>query len=68
MKQHYTGVKPIDKQLTILTSFFYTAIDGNRADVSLVGLDLGGSVIAAWMLVTAEGLRAGNSGKYAITG
>jgi len=64
MKQSYTGIGAVDKELTILVSFFYTAIDGNRADVSLSFLDLGGQVLAAWVLITIEGLRSGNSGKW----
>ncbi|KAL2422020.1 hypothetical protein ABEF95_006494 [Exophiala dermatitidis] len=67
MKQTYTGVKVVDKQLTTLVSFFYTAIDGNRADVSLAFLYLGGQVLAAWILITIEGLRAGNQTKFWLT-
>jgi hypothetical protein len=67
MKQTYTGIGPVDKQLTTLVSFFYTAIDGNRADVSLSFLDLGGQVLSAWTLITIEGLRAGNQGKFLLT-
>jgi hypothetical protein len=63
MKQSYTGIGPVDKQLTILVSFFYTAIDGNRADVSLSFAYLGGQVLASWVLIMIEGLRAGNSKK-----
>ncbi|KAK4943508.1 hypothetical protein LTR10_016999 [Elasticomyces elasticus] len=67
MKQTYTGIGPVDKQLTILVSFFYTAIDGNRADVSLSFLYLGGQVLAAWVLVIIESLRVGNQGKFILT-
>lgn len=67
MKQTYTGIGPVDRQLTVLVSFFYTAIDGNRADVSLSFLDLGGQVLAAWMLITIESLRAGNGSKFLLT-
>jgi hypothetical protein len=67
MKQTYTGIRPVDKQLTVLVSFFYTAIDGNRADVSLSFLYLGGQVLAAWTLITIESLRVGNRGKFFLT-
>ncbi len=67
MKQTYTGIPPVDNQLTILVSFFYTAIDGNRGDVSLAFLGLGGAVLAAWSLVTIESYRSGNQGKWLIT-
>ncbi|RMZ92026.1 hypothetical protein DV736_g768, partial [Chaetothyriales sp. CBS 134916] len=67
MRQIYTGIKPIDNQLTVLVSFFYTAIDGNRGDVSLSFFGLGGQVLASWVLITVEGLRAGNDGKWFLT-
>ena len=67
MKQTYTGIGVVDKQLTVLVSFFYTAIDGNRADVSLSFLYLGGQVLAAWVLITVEGLRRGNGAKFLLT-
>ena len=67
MKQTYTGIGAVDKQLTVLVSFFYTAIDGNRADVSLSFLYLGGQVLSSWVLIMIEGLRHGNSGKFLLT-
>ncbi|KAJ9605362.1 hypothetical protein H2200_010019 [Cladophialophora chaetospira] len=67
MKQTYTGIGVVDKQLTVLVSFFYTAIDGNRADVSLSFLYLGGQVLASWVLITIEGFRNGNRGKFILT-
>ncbi len=67
MKQTYTGIGVVDKQLTTLVSFFYTAIDGNRADVSLSFLYLGGQVLSSWVLIMIEGLRNGNRGKFILT-
>jgi hypothetical protein len=67
MKQTYTGIGPVDRELTTLVSFFYTAIYGNRGDVSLSFLGLGGHVLAAWALVTVESYRNGNQGKWLIT-
>jgi hypothetical protein len=67
MKQTYTGIGAVDKQLTTLVSFFYTAIDGNRADVSLSFLYLGGQVLASWVLIMIEGFRNGNRGKFYLT-
>ena len=67
MKQTYTGIGVVDKQLTTLVSFFYTAIDGNRADVSLSFLYLGGQVLASWVLIMVEGIRNGNRGKFILT-
>jgi hypothetical protein len=68
MKQTYTGIEPVDNQLTILVSFFYTAIDGNRGDVSISFLGLGGAVLAAWTLITIESYRSGNKDKKILTG
>lgn len=67
MKQTYTGIKPLDKQLTTLVGFFYTAIDGNRFDISLNFLNLGSQVLAAWILITTESYRAGNNGSLILT-
>lgn len=67
MKQVYTGIGPVDKQLTTLVGFFYTATDGNRIDISLNFLNLGSQVLAAWILITTESYRAGNSGIWLLT-
>ena len=67
MRQTYTGIGPVDNQLTILVSFFYTAIDGNRGDVSLSFFGLGGHVLASWVLITIESLRSGNKSKWFLT-
>jgi hypothetical protein len=67
MKQTYTGIKPIDNQLTVLVSFFYTAIDGNRGDLSLSFFGLGGHVLASWVLITIESQRSGNQSKWFLT-
>lgn len=67
MKQRYTGIKPVDKQLTTLVGFFYTAVDGNRFDIALSFLNLGSQVLAAWVLITAESYRVGNKNSFIIT-
>jgi len=67
MKQKFTGIAFLDKQLTTLVGFFYTAVDGNRIDISLSFLNLGSQVLAAWILITTESYRAGNKGSFIIT-
>lgn len=67
IKQKYTGVGFVDKQLTTLVGFFYTAIDGNRIDITLSFLNLGSQVLAAWVLITTESYRAGNKGNFLVT-
>ena len=66
MKQHYTGVAVLDKQLTTLVGFFYTAIDGNRIDITLSFLNLGSQVLAAWILITTESYRTGNKSSFVL--
>lgn len=60
MQQEYVGIPVVDKQLTTLVGFFYTAIDGNRLDESLTFFNLGSQVLAAWVLVSIESHRVGN--------
>lgn len=67
MKQTYTGLARVDRQLTTLVGFFYTAVDGNRLDISLTFLNLGSQVLAAWMLITTESYRVGNRNSFVIT-
>ena len=67
MTQRYTGFPVIDERLTILVGFFYTAIDGNRIDISLNFLNLGSQVLASWILITTESYRSGNKGNLGVT-
>ncbi|RVX70362.1 hypothetical protein B0A52_05861 [Exophiala mesophila] len=67
MKQTYTGIRPVDNQLTVLVSFFYTAIDGNRADISLSFLALGSQVLGLWVLIMVESLRNAHHGMFFLT-
>lgn len=67
MKQSYTGFSIVDRQLTTLVGFFYTAIDGHRIDISLNFFNLGSQVLAAWILITTESYRAGNKGIQILT-
>jgi hypothetical protein len=58
----YTGIGPIDRQLTTLVTFFSPVLhSGNGALVlfSIFGL---GQFSAAWLLMMLEGLRQGNKG------
>ncbi|KAF7504493.1 hypothetical protein GJ744_002173 [Endocarpon pusillum] len=66
-RHRYTGVGVLDKQIKIMTGFFWPALDGSRADVSLVFLEITTQVIATWILLTIESLRVGNKGKWYIT-
>ena len=59
----FTGVKAIDNQLMVLTTFFAPVADGHTAAIkgfSIFGL---GQFGAIWALLVMESLRKGNSGK-----
>lgn len=61
----YTGVKPVDHLLTILTTFFYPALDGQNATLLLHSVGFSGTFGAAWTLVVLESWRKGNAGTIA---
>ena len=66
-RHHYSGVRVLDNQITTMTGLFWPALDGSRADVSLVFLEIATQAMATWILVTIESLRVGNKGKWYIT-
>ena len=61
----YTGIEPIDRVLTLLTAFFYPALDGQSATLLLHSIGFSGTFGAAWTLVVLESWRKGNSGTVA---
>ncbi|KAJ5729223.1 uncharacterized protein N7483_003731 [Penicillium malachiteum] len=61
----YTGVEPIDKLLTLLTVFFYPAMDGQDSTLLLHSIGFSGTFAAAWTLIVLESWRKGNSGTVA---
>lgn len=61
----YTGVEPIDRLLTVLTTFFYPVLDGQNATLLLHGVGFSGTFGAAWTLVVLESWRKGNAGTVA---
>jgi hypothetical protein len=67
MRRRYTGIGPLDNQIMTMIGFFMPALDGKRADISLVALEISGQAIAAWVLLVVESLRAGNKGQWVIT-
>ena len=60
LKQIYTGVGFVDKQLTILTLFFWEIVDGSLPVASLQAFQFAGQIGAAWGLIMIEGTRRGN--------
>ncbi|KAJ5342383.1 hypothetical protein N7541_011507 [Penicillium brevicompactum] len=61
----YTGVEPIDHLLTLLTTFFYPTLDGQRPGLLLHSIGFSGTFGAAWTLVVLESWRKGNAGTVA---
>lgn len=61
----YTGVEPIDRLLTQLTTFFYPALDGQSPTLLLHSIGFAGTFGAAWTLVVLESWRRGNAGTVA---
>ena len=60
----FTGVAPIDRQLTTLVAFFVIMVDGARAwDVTLADGYFMAQFCAGWSVIALEGYRAGNRGK-----
>jgi len=59
----YTGITQIDTILSILLTFFWTALDGEHPDVCLTSILFAGQAVAAWTLTMLEGVRTGNSGR-----
>lgn len=57
----YTGVPKIDELLTVLTTFFWPAMDGSNPGLMLHTIGFSGTFGAAWILVTLESWRRGNS-------
>lgn len=57
----YTGVEPVDRLLTVLVVFFWSALDGYNAGSVLHALYFAGAFGSAWVLVILEAWRVGNS-------
>ncbi|CAO1597056.1 hypothetical protein XANCAGTX0491_000885 [Xanthoria calcicola] len=63
LKKTYTGVGPIDFQLTVLTLFFYNIVDGTHPHASLHAYQFAGQLVAGWSLLMMESLRQGHRGR-----
>lgn len=60
LKRDFTGVKPIDYQLTVLVLFFWEQVDGSLPNASLFCFMFAGQAVAAWTLIYVEGQRRSN--------
>jgi hypothetical protein len=59
----YTGIAPIDRQLTILVTFFAPVVNSKNGALTLFSLFGLGQFGASWMLMMMESMRQGNKGR-----
>ena len=63
LKMGYTGLKAVDRQLTILVAFFAPVVDFKSAEANLFSIWGLGQFGAVWTLMMMESMRTGNKGK-----
>ena len=63
LRQQYTRLPPLDKQLTMLVAFFAEAIDPARPVSVIQAMHFAAQFGTAGLLLTIEGARRGNRGK-----
>ena len=56
----YTGIPAIDYQLTVLTLFFWSLVDGSQPSASLFSYHFATQVACGWGLLVIESLRPGH--------
>jgi hypothetical protein len=61
LRTEYTDVQAIDHVLTILTTFFWSALDGSDPALTLHTILFAGAFGSAWILVVLESWRKGNA-------
>jgi hypothetical protein len=59
----YTGIAPIDRQLTVLVTFFAPVLDPKNGALTVFSIFGLGQFGGAWMLMMMESMRMGNKGK-----
>ncbi|TEY60192.1 hypothetical protein BOTCAL_0184g00130 [Botryotinia calthae] len=59
----YTGIRALDRQLTVLVTFFAPVVDSKNAALWLNSIYGLGQFGAAWTLLVMESLRSGNKGR-----
>ena len=63
LKRIYTGIPRLDRQLVLLTVFFWKVVDGSMPGASLQAFLMIGQFGGAYGLMILEGLRTGNRGR-----
>ena len=62
LRRFYTGISPIDHQLSSLTIFFWPIADAHLPTLTLLWVNLSGDLVMSWTLILIEGMRKGNRG------
>ena len=61
LKPSFTGIRPIDHQLTVLVTFFWPVVDGSLPNASLFCFMFAGEAVAIWTLIYVESQRLSHS-------
>lgn len=62
LRRFYTGILPVDHQLSSLTIFFWPIADAHLPSLTLLWVNLSGELVMSWTLIMIEGMRKGNRG------
>lgn len=62
LRRFYTGISPVDYQLSSLTIFFWPIADAHLPSLTLLWVNLSGELVMSWTLIMIEGMRKGNRG------
>ena len=58
----FTGLRPLDKVLTLAGVMFANVTDGSSLQSSLYGFQFAGQLVSVLTVITIEGIRFGNEG------
>lgn len=62
LRRFYTGISPVDHQLSSLTIFFWPIADAHLPSLTLLWVNLSGELVMSWTLIMIEKMRKGNRG------
>ncbi|MCJ1269966.1 hypothetical protein MMC22_009859 [Lobaria immixta] len=63
LRRFYTGISPIDHQLSSLILFFWPIADAHLPTLTLFWVNFCGEMVIAWTLIMLEGMRKGYRGR-----
>lgn len=62
LRRFYTGISPIDNQLSSLIIFFWPIADAHLPTLTVFWVNFCGELVMSWTLIMIEGMRKGNKG------